>query len=167
MLAFAIPFSAKDDDQASPSHRLEQFLHRPVAFVILPIFALANTGIPIGADWLQSLASTSSAGVMSGLVLGKPLGVTLLCFVAVSSGLCQLPPDLTWRHVIGAGMIGGIGFTMSIFIANLAFVGDAATINATKMAIFVASLTAGILGFLWLRFVCEPVAISRSTDALS
>ena len=164
MLAFAIPFSAKDDDEASPSHRLEHFLHKPVAFVILPIFALANTGIPVGADWLQSISSANSAGIMAGLVLGKPLGVTLLCLVAVSSGICHLPSDLKWPHVIGAGMIGGIGFTMSIFITNLAYVGNAEAINASKMAILLASLTAGIVGFLWLRFICRPSAKNLSAD---
>ena len=162
MLAFAIPFSAKDDDTASPSHRLEHFLHKPVAFVILPIFALANTGIPIGADWFQSLASTNSAGIMAGLLIGKPLGVTLLCLIAVASGICHLPPDLKWGHVIGAGIIGGIGFTMSIFITNLAFAGNAETINASKMAILLASLVAGTVGFLWLRFTGKPETFSNA-----
>ncbi len=157
MLAFAIPFSAKDDDAESPSHRLEHFLHKPVAFVILPIFALANTGIPIGADWFQSLASSNSAGIMAGLLIGKPLGVTLLCLVAVTSGICQLPPDMKWGHVVGAGIIGGIGFTMSIFITNLAFAGNAETINASKMAVLSASLVAGTIGFLWLRFTGKRV----------
>ena len=158
MLAFAIPFAAKDEDATSPSHRLEHFLHKPVAFVILPIFALANTGIPISADWFQSLASTNSVGIMAGLLLGKPLGVTLLCLVAVASGVCQLPPDMKWGHVIGAGIIGGIGFTMSIFITNLAFAGNAETINASKMAVLLASLVAGTVGFLWLRFTGKPAA---------
>ncbi|MBL0123183.1 MAG: Na+/H+ antiporter NhaA [Betaproteobacteria bacterium] len=167
MLAFAIPFSAKDGDAASPSHRLEHFLHKPVAFLILPIFALANTGIPIGADWLQSLTSTNSVGIIAGLVVGKPLGVTLLCLIAISAGICHLPPDLKWRHAVGAGMIGGIGFTMSIFIANLAFAGNTEGINASKMAILVASLTAGIIGFLWLRLVCKPADIDVSANARS
>jgi len=158
MLAFAIPFSARDDDEKSPSHKLEQFLHKPVAFIILPIFALANTGIVVGADWMQNFASANSAGITAGLILGKPLGVTFLCFVAVASGLCRLPPDLNWRHIAGAGILGGIGFTMSIFIANLAFPGDPATINASKMAILAASLTAGAFGFLWLRLLSKPGA---------
>jgi len=164
MLAFAIPFSAKDDDEASPSHRLEHFLHKPVAFVILPIFALANTGIPVGADWLQSLANSNSVGIIAGLLVGKPLGVTLLCFAAVASGICHLPADLKWRHIFGAGIIGGIGFTMSIFITNLAYVGNAEAINASKMAILLASLTAGIVGFLWLRFIGIPGAKNISAD---
>jgi len=153
MLAFAIPFSAKADDEASPSHRLEHFLHKPVAFVILPIFALANTAIFVGADWMQELSSSNSFGITAGLIVGKPLGVTLLCLAAVASGICRLPPDLSWRHIIGAGILGGIGFTMSIFIANLAFAGDAENVNASKMAILLASLTAGIIGFLWLKFL--------------
>ncbi len=155
-LAFAIPFSAKAEDEASPSHRLERFLHRPVAFIILPIFALANTGISIGADWLEHLTRTNSVGIIAGLTLGKPVGVIVLCAVAVASGLCRLPPDLTWRELAGAGILGGIGFTMSIFIANLAFPGDPATTNASKLAILVASLIAGTAGFLWLRFFGNP-----------
>lgn len=152
-LAFAIPFSAKAEDEASPSHRLEQFLHKPVAFIILPIFALANTGIAVSADWLNNLTSPNSVGVIAGLTLGKPVGVIVLCAVAVGSGLCRLPSDLTWREIAGAGILGGIGFTMSIFIANLAFPGDPSTTNASKLAILVASLIAGTAGFLWLRFV--------------
>jgi NhaA family Na+:H+ antiporter len=153
MLAFAIPFSAETDDETSPSHRLEHFLHKPVAFIILPIFALANTAIPIGADWVQDLSNANSLGIIAGLVVGKPLGVTLFCFVAVAIGICRLPADLHWRQVFGAGILGGIGFTMSIFITNLAFVGDTENINASKMAILLASLTAGTIGFLWLRFL--------------
>lgn len=151
MLAFAIPFSARDDDEKSPSHKLEHFLHKPVAFVILPIFALANTGILIGADWLQNVTSANSIGIAAGLIVGKPLGVTLLCFIAVGGGLCRLPRELNWRHIAGAGILGGIGFTMSIFITNLAFAGSAETINASKMAILLASLAAGAIGYLWLR----------------
>jgi NhaA family Na+:H+ antiporter len=89
-------------------------------------------------------------------MLGKPLGVTLLCAVAVSCGLCRLPTDMNWRHIAGAGILGGIGFTMSIFISNLAFVGNAETTNASKMAILLASLIAGTMGFLWLKSWGRP-----------
>lgn len=164
MLAFAIPFSAKVDDEESPSHRLEHFLHKPVAFIILPIFALANTAIVVGADWMQDLTSTNSVGIIAGLLVGKPLGVTLLCFVAVASGICRLPPDLNWRHIVGAGILGGIGFTMSIFIANLAFAGNPESINASKMAILVASLTAGTIGFLWLTLLGKPDSTDSQMD---
>lgn len=161
MLAFAIPFSHKDDDAASPSHKLEHILHKPVAFIILPIFALANTGVVIGGDWMQSLSSANSIGIAAGLLVGKPIGVVLLCFVAVATGLCRLPLDLNWHHVLGAGILGGIGLTMSIFITNLAFAGDAMTINASKMAILLASLTAGAAGFLWLRSVSAQDRLSQ------
>jgi NhaA family Na+:H+ antiporter len=157
LLAFAIPFSAKAEDEKSPSHRLEHFLHKPVAFIILPIFALANTGIVIGSEWQRDLLSTNSTGIIGGLVLGKPLGITLLSFLAVAVGVCRLPADLNWRHIFGAGLLGGIGFTMSIFITNLAFAGNADFINASKMAILLASLSAGVLGFLWLRFFSRAV----------
>ncbi len=162
MLAFAIPFSAKDDDEQSPSHKLEHFLHKPVAFIILPIFALANTGIAVQADWFQHLTSANSMGIAAGLIAGKPLGVALFCFVAVASGVCRLPSDLNWSHMIGAGILGGIGFTMSIFIANLAFPGNPETVNASKMAILMASLAAGVLGFLWLRLLAEPAPVANT-----
>lgn len=156
-LAFAIPFSSKQDDVASPSHRLEHMLHRPVAFVILPIFALANTGITLHEGWLQDISqSTNTAGIMLGLVFGKPIGVVCLCLAAVALKLCKLPTDLRWLHIIGAGLLGGIGFTMSIFITNLAFVGQPDVINASKIAILLASLCAGLLGYLWLRLITKP-----------
>ncbi|HEY8608409.1 MAG TPA: Na+/H+ antiporter NhaA [Noviherbaspirillum sp.] len=166
LLAFAIPYSAKQDDEASPSHRLEHFLHKPVAFVILPIFALANTGIVIGPDWAGDLASPNSIGILAGLVLGKPLGIVLLSFLAVAAGLCRLPLDLRWRHVVGAGLLGGIGFTMSIFITNLAFAGEADTINASKMAILLASCAAGLAGFAWLKAFGKPVAFDRDMETM-
>lgn len=158
LLAFAIPFSAKEDDERSPSHRLEHFLNKPVAFIVLPIFALANTGIVIGADWAQSLTTTNGVGIIAGLVLGKPIGITLVCVVAVAIGVCKLPPDLRWRHIFGAGLLGGIGFTMSVFITNLAFAGNEQIINASKMAILLASLLAGIIGFLWLKYFGKPLS---------
>lgn len=152
-LAFAVPFSAKQDDAASPSHKLEHWLHWPVAYLILPIFALANTGVIVSEGWQHSLLNDANAlGITLGLVLGKPLGVMMMCALAVRLGVCQLPADLRWPHIMGAGLLGGIGFTMSIFITNLAFAGDAATINEAKMAILLASLSAGVLGYAWLRF---------------
>ncbi|GGY61809.1 Na(+)/H(+) antiporter NhaA [Cellvibrio zantedeschiae] len=165
LLALAIPFSAKDDDSAkdedsekdddeeSPSYRLEHILHKPVAFIILPIFALANTGIIIAANWSHELASNNSMGIMAGLIVGKPLGITLVSFLAVAIGVCKLPAGLDWKHIFGAGLLGGIGFTMSIFITNLAFTGNANEITASKIAVLLASLIAGVLGYLWLRFL--------------
>lgn len=155
LLAFAIPFSAKAEDGKSPSHRLEHLLHKPVAFIILPVFALANTAIVISPGWESELLSSNSLGIMAGLLLGKPLGIGLMCLLALSVGLCRRPKDMNWRHLLGAGMLGGIGFTMSIFITNLAFGGQDALINASKIAVLLASVAAGGLGFLWLR-LCPP-----------
>lgn len=161
LLAFAIPFSPKQEDASSPSHRLEHFLHRPVAFFILPVFALANTGVVIGSDWTHQLASANSLGIFAGLVVGKPLGILLMCLLAVAAGVCALPPDLRWRHIFGAGLLGGIGFTMSIFISNLAFTGNAELISASKMAILLASLCSGFLGVAWLKFYGGPPVLGR------
>lgn len=153
LLAFTIPFTHKEEDETSPSHRLEHFLHKPVAFVILPIFALANTGIVIGANWSSELLSTNSLGIILGLVLGKPVGIALTSFALIAAGVCALPGDMNRKQLLGAGLLGGIGFTMSIFITNLAFAGDPTTINASKIAILSASLIAGILGFICLWIV--------------
>ena len=149
LLAFAIPFRSIGTED-SPSHRLEHLLHKPVAFLILPLFALANTGVVIDPLWQQALATANSLGILVGLVIGKPIGIFLFSLLAVTAGLCRLPGDVGWRHVFGAGCLGGIGFTMSIFINNLAFVGQAQLINDSKMAILMASLCAGTIGICWL-----------------
>lgn len=166
LLAFAIPYSARQDDEQSPSHRLESVLHTPVAFIILPIFALANTGVVFGADWARELLTANSAGIAAGLALGKPVGITIACLLAVWAGLCRLPYDLGWRHVLGAGLLGGIGFTMSIFITNLAFAGQVSLINDSKIAILVASTLAGALGFAWLRVFGKPLEADRNLDTM-
>ena len=158
LLAFAIPFSHTAEDQTSPSHRLEHWLHGPTAFLILPLFALANTGVVIGVGWQAALGASNSLGIIGGLVVGKPLGIVAACALAVSVGICRLPDDLRWSHVTGAGMLGGIGFTMSIFITNLGFGTDAALVDASKIAVLLASAAAGILGLTWLRFATRPAA---------
>jgi NhaA family Na+:H+ antiporter len=155
MLAFAIPFWSRDQQQSSPSYQLENFLHKPVAFIVLPLFALANTGIVFGASWALDLATPNSLGVMLGLVIGKPLGVIILSMAVVLLGICKLPSEVTWSHMVGAGLLGGIGFTISIFITNLAFSNQVELINASKIAVFTASLLAGLFGLLWLRVVCK------------
>jgi NhaA family Na+:H+ antiporter len=151
MLAFAIPFSATPPRMESPSHRLEHRLHKPVAFVILPLFALANTGVPIDSQALAQLASTNGVGIALGLIVGKPLGVILMCLLAVFCRVSSLPEGVRWSHIAGAGMLGGIGFTMSIFITNLAFANSVEVIDSSKLAVLIASLSAGILALFWLR----------------
>ena len=151
LLAFAIPFGRRDDVEHSPSHRLEHFLQRPVALVILPLFALANTGIAFSGDAVGQFASANSMGIIGGLLLGKPIGITALAALGVALGVCRLPSDVRWDQVFGVGLLAGIGFTMSIFIANLAFTGDAQLINSSKAAILAASFAAGLCGLAWLR----------------
>jgi Na+:H+ antiporter, NhaA family len=94
-------------------------------------------------------------------VIGKPLGISLMCFFAVTIGICKLPQDLRWQHVVGAGMLGGIGFTMSIFITNLAFNGSAELVSASKMAILLASLCSGFLGVTWLKIYGGPAVTNQ------
>jgi NhaA family Na+:H+ antiporter len=152
LLAFAIPFG--NGDKNSTSYILQHVLHKPVAFIILPLFAIANTGIAIGADWQDGLGEANSIGIIAGLIIGKPLGIFAFAFLGASLGLCKLPEDLKWKNIIGVGLLGGIGFTMSIFITILAYE-DATLINSSKIAIIIASLTAGIIGFLFLKMTLK------------
>ncbi|MFT3680386.1 MAG: Na+/H+ antiporter NhaA [Ferruginibacter sp.] len=161
ILAFALPF--KDGADTSPSYLLQHWLHKPVAFIILPLFALANTAIVINDGWQQNLAKPLGLGILAGLVVGKPLGVMLVSFIAVKSGICRLPGDVNWKQVLGVGFLAGIGFTMSIFITLLAF--DAAEmINDAKFFILLASLISGILGFLWLKNTFRKTNPSLTTE---
>ena len=152
LLAFAIPFG--NGDKNSTSYILQHVLHKPVAFVILPLFAIANTCIAIGPDWQGGLGEANSIGIIAGLIIGKPLGIFAFAFLGASLGLCKLPEDLKWKNIIGVGLLGGIGFTMSIFITILAYE-DAILINSSKIAIIIASLTAGIIGFLFLKMTLK------------
>ncbi|PZR34700.1 MAG: Na(+)/H(+) antiporter NhaA, partial [Azospira oryzae] len=133
---------------------LQHFLHKPVAFFILPVFAAANTCLVIDDQWMASIGEPGSIGILLGLVAGKPIGIWLFSFLGVGVGLCSLPSDLKWKNILGAGMLGGIGFTMSIFITLLAF-DDTQVINHSKMAILIASLLAGVVGFLFLNLTLK------------
>lgn len=150
LLAFTIPFTPKTDDENSPSYKLEHFLHKPVAFFIMPVFALANTGIIIGSDWFSSLSTPNSLGIMTGLLFGKVIGITVLSFIAVKLDICRLPLGLKWSHILGAGFLAGVGFTMSIFVTNLAFKTSPELINSSKISILLASIISGVVGYLWL-----------------
>ncbi len=147
LLAFAIPFG--DGKEKSTSYLLQHYLHWPVAFVILPLFALANTAIVFPQGWYSGLGSSSSLGILVGLVLGKPLGILLLCWLAIKMGWGSLPQGVRWPHLLGAGLLAGIGFTMSIFITLLAFEQEQHILNA-KIAILFSSLLAALLGLLYL-----------------
>jgi NhaA family Na+:H+ antiporter len=161
LLAFAIPFG--NGGEKSPSYILQHFLHKPVAFFILPLFAIANTCISVGGNWQSGLGQTNSLGIIVGLVIGKPLGIWLFSFIGVGLGLCALPTDLKWKNIIGAGCLGGIGFTMSIFITLLAFE-NADIVNNSKIAILIASLIAGTIGFIFLKLTLKtPVENDETT----
>lgn len=152
LLAFAIPY--RKGISHSPSQRVQHWLHRPVAFIILPLFALANTAIVIHDGWLQTFTEPFAIGIILGLAVGKPVGIILACWTMVKLNICRLPGKLDWKRLSGIGMLGGIGFTMSIFISLLAF-DDITTINNAKLMILVASLISGILGYIWLNKVLK------------
>jgi len=161
LLAFAIPFG--DGREKSPSFILQHFLHKPVAFFILPLFALANTCIVIDGNWIAEIGKQHSIGIIAGLVIGKPLGILLFSFAAVSIGLSKIPDDLKWKDIFGAGLLGGIGFTMSIFITLLAF-DNADIINGAKIAILIASFISGTIGFIWLKRVLGKADVNLEEE---
>ena len=160
LLAFAIPFG--DGKESSPSYRLQHLLHKPVAFLILPVFALANTTVVIPADFLSGLTNSNSLGIILGLTAGKPAGILAFSLIGIVMGWCVLPEGIKRRHILGAGILAGIGFTMSIFITLLAFE-DTQVINGAKIAVLLASLLAGLAGYFWLRFTLTTKQIIYST----
>jgi Na+:H+ antiporter, NhaA family len=137
----------------APLQRMEHVLHPWVAFAIIPLFALANAGVRIEGDLGAAFGNRVTLGVVLGLVLGKQIGVTLGAWVAVRTGVADFPESVGWRHIYGAGWLAGIGFTMALFVADLAFTdsGEAVLLTAAKVGILVASLIAGIGGWLILR----------------
>ena len=141
-------------DVESPLQRLEHILHPWVAFVIIPVFALVNAGVSLGDVGLDGLTSTVTLGILLGLVIGKPAGIVFFSWLAVRLGIASIPTDMGWLQITGAALLGGIGFTMSIFITGLAF-SDELLIAQSKLAILIASLAAGGIGFLIIRFSRE------------
>lgn len=152
LLAFAIPFG--DGSERSPSYMLQRFLHKPVAFGILPLFALANTNLAFTSQFYQALLSSNSLGIIAGLAIGKPLGILSFSYFAIRSKLARIPEGISWRQMGGVAILGGIGFTMSIFITLLAF-DDTSIIDQSKIAIMLASLLAGLAGYLVLNLTTK------------
>jgi Na+:H+ antiporter, NhaA family len=155
--------SATDAAQA-PLQRMEHALHGLVAYVIMPIFALANAGVPLGGGLGVAARSPVAWGVVLGLVLGKPLGITLSSWAAVRAGAAELPAGVAWRHVHGAAWLGGIGFTMSLFIAGLAFA-DPAMLDTAKLGVLGASVCAGLVGLVLLRRASRVRGPNAASDA--
>lgn len=148
LLAFAIPFG--NGNEKSTSYILQHLLHKPVAFIILPLFALANTAISLNGNLVGILSEHYSIGIATGLILGKPIGIFLLSLFVVKMGVCKLPSDLNWNSILAVGFLGGIGFTMSIFVTLLAFE-DSIIINNAKFVIILSSFIAGTIGYLGLK----------------
>ncbi len=149
----------------TPLQRLEHSMHMPVAFLIIPLFALANAGIPIQFDGLSTVLSHPvTLGVMMGLIVGKVIGIAGFSWVAIKIGICTLPQGTNMRQIFGVSLVGGIGFTMSIFIAELAFLGQPELLLMAKTGILFASLLAGVVGYLWLLILSKPDLTNQSPD---
>jgi len=147
-LGLVIPLNRSDG--TSPIHELEEWLHPYVKFLILPLFAFANAGLPLAGMSLESLGRDISLGIIAGLVIGKPLGILLTVGVLVASGLVRMPEDTKWRHMFGVSCLAGIGFTMSLFIGSLAFA-NTEILNDVRAGVMVASVIATVIGLaiLW------------------
>jgi len=152
LFAFTVPLNRLSETE----HRL----HVPVNFLILPIFALANTVIALPADISTALMHPVNLGITIGLALGKPLGITMFCYLLVTLKFGMLPEDINWRQVIGVGMLAGIGFTMSIFIATLAF-GDSETQDIAKIGVLIGTLVSIISGSLMMIFFSKSLTSNK------
>lgn len=149
LVAMTVPTNHTADE--SPLERLEHALVKPVNFLIIPIFAFANTNITIQGEMIEGLASPLGLGISLGLIFGKPIGIVAASFICSRIGLGQLPANSNLFHMIGLGLLAGIGFTMSIFISMLSF-DDQMHIEEAKLSVLIASLIAGISGYVLLRF---------------
>ncbi len=145
--AWAVPTNRSA--QESPLEQLERYLGKPVNFLIMPLFALANTNIYLGHASFEMLTGGLGAGILLGLMVGKPLGIALFSWLLVKSGRGVLPSQSHWGHIIGVGLLGGIGFTMSIFVSLLSF-DDTDLQNSSKISILAASICSGVIGCLFL-----------------
>ena len=150
-----------------PLIRIERALHGIVSFGIMPLFAFANAGVSLSSGTIgAAIGSPVATGVVLGLVLGKPLGIATFSWLAVRLGIASLPTGVTWPMIGAAGVLGGIGFTMALFIAGLAFA-DVALLNAAKVGILVASTVSGVTGWLLLRHVSAGPVIESNSVAVA
>ena len=144
-----------NEDVEPPLQELEHTLHPWVVFAIMPLFALANAGVVLGEDFTSTLLNPVSVGIIIGLLLGKQLGITLFAWLAVKSGISEMPQGVTWLHIYGASWLAGIGFTMSLFISDLAFA-ESPLLDVAKVGILTASLIAGVAGWSIIRRTSAP-----------
>ena len=161
LTAFTIPTNTTSEE--SPLERLEHLLSNPVNFLIMPIFAIANTNIKFESSMFTNITSGLSAAIICGLLIGKPLGILSFSWLAVKTKLSKLPKKVNWKHITSIGLLGGIGFTMSIFIALLSLPDSSSQMQA-KFSILIASVSAGILGYTFLYLLGKRKKISKSTN---
>ena len=159
ILAFCIPASKADNEEASPLEKLEHALQIPVSYFIMPAFALSNTNITFKEGMVDGLFSNFGYGIVFGLILGKLIGINLFSFIAIKLKISSLPDKSRWVHMIGAGLLAGIGFTMSIFIALLSYKDNQDLQDSAKFAILTASVLAGFLGYLLLKSTAKNESI--------
>ena len=146
----------KMKDIGTPAARLEESLHLPIAIIIIPLFALANAGISIDFSSIgTTIVEPISLGVIAGLIFGKVIGIFGISWIAIKSKIASLPKDSTMSQIFGVAFLGGIGFTMSIFVADLAFIDNPEAIFQAKVGILAASLFAGTFGYLWLKHIAK------------
>ncbi|MCX7697005.1 MAG: Na+/H+ antiporter NhaA [Bacteroidales bacterium] len=150
LLAFAIPYSR--NDETSPSYLMQQILHAPVAYVILPLFAISNTAISLNIFILNDFDIFLVMGIILGLLVGKPLGIMYMSWLGVKLKLARKPEDVSWHALLGISFLGGIGFTMSIFISYLAF-DDSMKMSMAKLAVITGSLISAVVGILLLSIL--------------
>lgn len=162
LTAFTLPTT--EDDTPSTLEKVEHALMNPVNFVIMPLFALANTNIRFEPGMLEGLTTPLGLGIGLGLLVGKPLGISLFSWLSVKAGLCVLPAGARWPHLIGLGILGGIGFTMSIFIALLSFPDQPALASKAKFAILTGSILAGTLGYAVLKTISKKQSAGTAAE---
>ncbi|HAK29151.1 MULTISPECIES: Na+/H+ antiporter NhaA [Sphingobacterium] len=159
LVAMTLPTTP--DAEESPLEKLEHLLTKPVNFIIIPLFAFANTLIPIHGEMIGGLTSKLGIGIILGLIAGKSIGIFLICYIAKKLKIAQLPEGAGWKQIFGVGLLGGIGFTMSIFISILSF-DDSMLIEEAKFAVLIASLCAGLLGYV----VLSAVSATKKTGVI-
>lgn len=152
----AMTLPTTPDDKESPLEKLEHILAKPVNFIIIPIFAFVNTAIILHSDMVDGLTSSMGLGIILGLIVGKSVGILFTCWICVKSKIANLPEGATWKHMFGVGLLGGIGFTMSIFVAMLSFK-DPVHIEEAKLIVLIASISAGILGYTYLSNLSKKI----------
>ena len=167
LIAFTIPLKHPEGKEHSPLRNLEHDLHPTVAFFILPLFAFANTGIPLEGMNMKTLMQPEPFGIAMGLFLGKQLGVFGFTWAAVKSGIAKLPSNVGWPEMYGLSVLTGIGFTMSLFISSLAFEEGATNLNADRLGILAGSFASAFVGMVVLYFALrnkEPIKEDKAIE---